>query len=110
MGQLFAGALAAGGEGQTLENPRPHFGGGLVGEGQGDDLFRVLHRGQQGEETLGQQLGLAGAGGGVDDDGLPRQGGAAGLGVGGEEGVEVVGHGADISIVTTGRLFDRKNS
>jgi hypothetical protein len=59
----------AGGEFQTAENAVTHLGRRLVGESERQHLFRILDHGQQAQVTLCQQLGLAGAGRGLDDEG-----------------------------------------
>ncbi len=62
-----------------------HFGIGFAGEGDGEDLFWLLCAtiGQELEEALDQEPGLAGAGRGFDDPGAPDvQGGTTFGGVG----------------------------
>jgi hypothetical protein len=48
-----------------------HLGGGFEGEGDGEDLLGGGDGfvGEQLEEALDEQAGLAGAGGGFDDEG-----------------------------------------
>ncbi|CAM3664326.1 hypothetical protein ACMA110817_23575 [Achromobacter marplatensis] len=50
---------------QLAQHAGVHFGRGLAREGDGDDLFRTVHRGQQGQDAVGQQFGLARPGGGL---------------------------------------------
>ncbi len=58
---------------QTFQNTQAHFRGGFVGEGDRDDLFRLTHGLQQAQIALGQQFGLAGTRGRLDDERLQRQ-------------------------------------
>ena len=42
-------------------HPLAHFGSGLAGKGDGNDLLGMIHGGQQAQEALNEQAGLAGA-------------------------------------------------
>ena len=53
---------------QVIENARAHFRRRLVGEGDGDDFFRLIDGRQQAQIALRQQLGLARSGRGFDDE------------------------------------------
>jgi len=78
-----------GGGGEVGEDAVAHLAGGLEGEGDGEDLLGLVYGGvaEELEETLDEEAGLAGAGGGFDDEGAADvEGVAAGLGVGGEGG------------------------
>jgi hypothetical protein len=55
---------------QFLENAVAHLGSGCLGESDGDDLCGVLHLGEQGEEAAGEEIGFAGACGGLNEDGM----------------------------------------
>jgi hypothetical protein len=55
-----------------FQNPFSHLGRGLDGEGYGDDLLGLLHRLEERDEALDQELGLARAGGRLDDERAPR--------------------------------------
>ncbi len=54
------------------EDSVEHFGGGFAGEGDGEDLAGVVDRvaGEELEETLDEEAGFTGAGGGFDEEGL----------------------------------------
>ena len=56
---------------QVREDAVAEFGGGGVGEGDGEDLLGLSDGvvGEEFEQTLDEQGGLAGAGGGFDDEG-----------------------------------------
>jgi hypothetical protein len=66
LGQLLesCGARIGGrrGTGERARDPRAHFRGGLEGEGDGENLVRIVHRAQKAQEALGEHGGLAGAG------------------------------------------------
>jgi len=57
--------------GKMGEHAVAHLGGGFFGEGDGEDLLRLLYGvvGEQPEQALDEQAGLAGAGRGLDDEG-----------------------------------------
>ena len=57
--------------GEVGEDTVAHLGGGFVGKGDGEDLFGLLDGGvgEQLEQTLDEQAGLARAGWGLDDEG-----------------------------------------
>ena len=66
-----------------LQHALAHLRRRLDGEGDGEDFFRLLHRLQQLDVAAHQQLGLARAGGRLDDERAPRvEGGGAGPGRG----------------------------
>ena len=46
---------------QLAQHARVHFRGGLAREGDGHDFLGPVHRGQQRQDAIGQQLGLAGS-------------------------------------------------
>ena len=56
--------------GELADDAVEHLGCGLAGEGDGQDLARVFDRwaGKQGEESLNEQAGFAGAGGGLHQE------------------------------------------
>ena len=56
---------------QTAEDTLAHLGGGLVCEGQCNNLFRVIDLGQQGQKALGEKFCLASTGRGFNDEGAP---------------------------------------
>ena len=62
---------------QAFGDALAHFAGRLVGEGDGDDLFGLVSNRQQPQVALGQQLGLAGAGRRLDDEGVEFERAAA---------------------------------
>ena len=65
---------------ELRENAPPHLGRRLDGEGDGYNLLGLLHRAEEADVALHQQLGLARAGGRLDDEGAARvEGGFAGL-------------------------------
>ncbi|OIQ81377.1 hypothetical protein GALL_368610 [mine drainage metagenome] len=53
---------------QAVQDAHPHFGSGLIGERDGDNLFRLPHGLQQTQIALGQQFGLARTGRRLDDE------------------------------------------
>ena len=63
--------LGLGGSAEMREHAIAHLGGGLQGEGDGEKLLRLLDGiiGEQLEEALDEQAGLARARGGLDDEG-----------------------------------------
>ncbi len=70
---------------EVVEDALAEFGGGFVGEGDGEDLFGGGDGlvGEELEEALDEQAGFAGAGGGFDDEGAADvEGVGAGFGVG----------------------------
>ena len=67
-----------------------HFGGGGLGEGDGYNLAGVFHLGQKTEKAAGEQIGLARAGGGLNEDGVGGIEGALALGLIGRRSL---GHG-----------------
>ena len=87
MGGVVPRALAAGGQFQAAQDAVAHFGGSLVGEGQGHHFFRVVHQGEEAQGALGEEFGLAGPGRGLDHDGNGFEGLDAGVGIGLEQGV-----------------------
>ena len=64
-----------------------HLGGGGVGEGDGDDLAGLVDLGEQAEEAAREQVGFAGAGRGLDQDGAAGIEGAMALGLIGRHGL-----------------------
>src|SRR2546425_8341139 len=52
-----------------FQNPLAHLGGGLDGEGDGEDLLGLFHHAEELDVALHQQVGLARAGGRLDDEG-----------------------------------------
>ena len=58
---------------QLREHALAHLGRRLDGEGDGDDLFGLLHRAEQADVALHQQLGLARARRRLDDEGAARR-------------------------------------
>src|SRR5205823_8943174 len=65
------------------ENPAAHLARRLDGEGDGYHLLGLLHRAEEPDVALHQELGLARAGGRLDDEGAARvEGGFARGGVG----------------------------
>ena len=65
---------------QVREDAVAHFGGGGVGEGDGDDLAGLVDLGEQAEKAVGEQVGFARAGRGLDEDGAGGIEGAIALG------------------------------
>jgi hypothetical protein len=51
-----------------LQHAAPHLGGGLDGEGDGDDLLGLLDHREKLEIAAHEKLGLARARGGLDDE------------------------------------------
>ena len=52
------------------EDAFAELGGGLAGEGDGEDLGGVVDGGEELEEALDEEAGFAGAGGSFDDEGF----------------------------------------
>ena len=63
-----------------------HLGGGGVGKCDGHNLAGLLHLGQQAQKAAGEQVGLAGAGRGLDEDGAAGIEGAIALRLVGRRG------------------------
>ena len=64
---------------ELRENAPPHLGRRLDGEGDGYHLLGLLHRAEEPDVALHQELGLPRAGGRLDDERAPRvEGGFAG--------------------------------
>jgi hypothetical protein len=76
---------------QAFGDALAHLAGRLVGEGDGDDFLGLVGDRQQAQVALRQQLGLAGAGRRLDDEGFQFQRAAA---VGVVFGEQVKGHGS----------------
>ena len=53
---------------QRADHPGAHLGGGLAREGDREDRTGIVHRGEQPQEALGEDRGLAGAGRGLQQD------------------------------------------
>ena len=64
--------LVVGGGAQRAQHAAAHLGGGLARERDGDDLLGLLHRREQREIALDQELGLARARRRLDDERLRR--------------------------------------
>ena len=86
--RLIGGGLSssAGRLFKFVKNAVAHFGGGGVGEGDGDDLAGILDLAEQSEEAASEQVGFAGAGGGLHEHRLSGVEGAVALGLVGRGG------------------------
>ena len=67
----MAGFVGLGSGGEVGEHAVAHLGGGFVGKGDGEDLLGLLDGGvgEQLEQALDEQAGLARAGRRFDDEG-----------------------------------------
>ena len=63
------------------EDAVAHLGGGGLCEGNGDDLAWIFNLREQAEEAASEEFGFAGAGWGLDEDGVRRIEGAFALGL-----------------------------
>ena len=83
-GKMFGGGFEIG------EDAGAHFRSGGAGEGDGEDFFGLVDGGEEAEIAAGEEVGLAAAGGRLDDDGAADvEGGLARGGVGGGVDEEV---------------------
>ena len=73
-GAVEGGVVGDGPVGEAVLKAEGHFGGGGFGEGEALDLGRVGAGEHEAEHAVDEELGLAGAGGGLDEGGDGRVG------------------------------------
>ena len=83
---VYVGVRGVGGLFEFGEDAMTHLGCGSFGEGDGDDLGWDFDFSEQAQEAAGEQIGFAGAGGGLDEDGVVGIEGALALGLIGRRG------------------------
>jgi hypothetical protein len=82
-----AEGAAAGGSLEIAQDAGAHFRRGGAGEGDGEDFFGLVDDGEEAEIAAGEEVGFAGTGGGLNDDGaVDVEGLLARVGVGGQGG------------------------